>query len=270
MRWRRKTRWPFKETDKLLRDAGEGLRRRVIAIDESFLIEFFGTIIAALAAWAGLAWLSKFTGLSGWSAILPILSGLLLVAVVSAWRITRLWQERSNCFLGWFGERVTAENLRPLQLQGYQVFHDVPCASGKNGFNIDHVVVGPTGLAVVETKTRRKGNARRGHKDHEVTFDGKQLIWPWGEDRHGIQQTINEAEWLRKWVYDRTGLKLGVKRVLTLPGWFVRESPSSAIRVVNPKILPDVIRGRGEQVLSEIEIDLVVRLLDERCRDVAE
>ncbi len=145
--------------------------------------------------------------------------------------------------MGWFGERLTAEHLRPLQQDGYRVFHDVPAEAGKHGFNLDHVVVGTTGVFVVETKTRRKGNARDGMKDHEVVFDGRQLVWPWGEDRHGVDQTIAQADWLRKWVEENTGLRVQVKRVLTLPGWFVRESPSQIIRVVNPKILPDVIRG---------------------------
>jgi hypothetical protein len=123
---------------------------------------------------------------------------------------------------------------------------------------------------VVETKTRRKGNAREGLKDHEAVFDGRQIIWPWGEERHGIEQTIAQADWLTKWIEANTGLKVQVKRVLTLPGWFVRESPSPIIRVVNPKILPDVIRGRGEVVLTLEQVDQIARQLDRICRDVAD
>jgi len=102
---------------------------------------------------------------------------------------------------------MTAEKLRPLELQGYHVYHDVPAESGKRGFNLDHVVVGPTGVTLVETKTRRKGNARQGYKDHEVIFDGTRLDWPWGADRHGIQQAVAEADWLAKWIRNCTGLK---------------------------------------------------------------
>ena len=61
-----------------------------------------------------------------------------------------------------------------------------------------------------------------------------------------------------------------VKPVLAVPGWFVRESPSPNVRVVNPKILPDVIRGRGECVLDNQQIDLITRLLDKLYRDVAD
>ena len=118
---------------------------------------------------------------------------------------------------------------------GCRVFHDVPCAPGAKGFNIDHAVVGPTGVCVVETKTRGKGNARPSLKDHEVFFDGRQLNWPWGYDRDDIQQTINQGDWLRKSIDEWTGWKVTVKCVLSLPGWFVRESPSRLLSPVDSK-----------------------------------
>jgi hypothetical protein len=71
-------------------------------------------------------------------------------------------------------------------------------------------------------------------------------------------------------VHERLGLRIVVEPVLAVPGWFVRESPSPNVRVVTPKILPDVIRGRGERLLDDQQIDLITRLLDERCRDVAD
>ena len=270
LRWRRKTKWPFKESDKLLRGPGEELRRKIAQLDESFVLEYAGSIIAALVCWPLFGLIAKLVGLKGWNAAALVIGGLLLVAAISAWRCTRLWKKRADYYLGWFGERLVAEKLRPLQLQGYRVFHDIPCEPGKKAFNIDHVVVGPTGVTVVDVKTRRKGNARPGFKDHEVSFDCSKLVWPWGEDRHGIQQALNEADWLAKWLFERTGLKLPVKALLTLPGWYVRESPSSLLRVVNPDFLTSAISGRGETVLQPREIDLIARQLDQRCRDVEE
>jgi hypothetical protein len=268
LRWARKTKWPFKEGDRLLRGPGEGLRRQIAGVDGSLAVELGAAIMAALISWPVWAWLMALINLKGWLAVIGICIGMLTVALVSVWRIGRLWQKRANLYLGWFGERITAEKLRPLQLQGYRVFHDMPCASGKAAFNIDHVVVGATGVAIVEVKTRRKGNARLGYKDHEVKFDGSQLDWPAGYDRKSVQQAINEADWLGKWIYDRTGLKTSPKAVLTIPGWMVHESPSLSLRVVNPSFLPDAIRGRGEAVLTAQQVDLIARQLEERCRDV--
>jgi hypothetical protein len=267
-RARRKTKWPFKASDRLLRGPGEGLRREVVRIDEAFLQEYVGSVLVAVVCYPVFVYLGRALGLTGWKAVAFVLGGLLTVAAIFAWRAVRVWKKRSNHYLGWFGERLVAEKLRPLQSQGYRVFHDVPGEPGKKGFNIDHVVVGPAGVAVVEVKTRRKGNARPGLKDHEVIFDGTKVIWPQGDDRRSIQQAINEADWLTKWIFARTGLRVAVKPCLTFPGWFVRESPNAALRVVNPDFLPKAIIGSGDIVLQPGEVDLIARQLDTICRDV--
>jgi hypothetical protein len=146
----------------------------------------------------------------------------------------------------------------------------VPAERGKHGFNIDHVVIGPSGVAIVEVKTRRKGNSRPGYKDHEVSFDGVRLDWPWGYDQRCIQQALNEADWLAKWIMARTGLKLPVQAVLTIPGWWVNERATRPLRVVNPSFLPDVIRQLADTPLSPQKVELIVRQLDVVCRDVEE
>jgi hypothetical protein len=66
-------------------------------------------------------------------------------------------------------------------------------------------------------------------------------------------------------------LVIGVdmRAMLTLRGWWVNESPTKLpIRVVNPKNLPDVIRGRGDRVLTDEQIALIARQLDSLCWDV--
>jgi hypothetical protein len=269
-RRRRKTRWPFDETLKLLRSPGESLKRRLAKMDEDFMVEFFSVCVTIIILLPCSAWVGKRIGLTGWPSLVFLVVPSLVVSAFSSWRFVGRWKERTEYFLGWFGERVTAEHLRPLHLHGYRVFHDVPCKSGENGFNIDHAVVGPSGVWVVETKTRRKGNARPGLKDHEVTFDGQRLNWPSGYDQKAVEQTINEADWLRKWIKETTGWDVAVRCVVSIPGWYVRESPSKLIRVVNPKVLPAVVEGRGPAVLTEQQIDQISRQLEIRCRDVAD
>ncbi|MEZ5277059.1 MAG: nuclease-related domain-containing protein [Opitutaceae bacterium] len=179
-------------------------------------------------------------------------------------RLNRMRDDR----LGYLGERAVGEYLEPLKPDGYRVFHDVPASNGKKRFNLDHVVVGPTGVALVETKARRKRRARPGYKEYEASFDGRKVIFPWGEDTQGIKQAKAQADWLSNWITTRTGLKTPVRPILTFPGWFVKESPSPGIRVINPKILPQAVKGRGQQILSAQEIDLIARQLDSICRDV--
>jgi Nuclease-related domain len=53
------------------------------------------------------------------------------------------------------GERLTAKVLCPLVREGWTVAHDVPLSRG----NLDHVLVGPPGVFLLETKFRA-GRAR--------------------------------------------------------------------------------------------------------------
>ncbi|HEX9145591.1 MAG TPA: nuclease-related domain-containing protein, partial [Candidatus Binatia bacterium] len=48
--------------------------------------------------------------------------------------------------LGRNGERDVGQKLEPLRKHGYQVFHDII----GDGFNIDHVLIGPAGIFTVQ------------------------------------------------------------------------------------------------------------------------
>ncbi len=75
-------------------------------------------------------------------------AGLLTVAVFLVWAMRDGLRSIESFFKGARGEEMVALLLAALP-RGYHVFHDVPC--GESG-GIDHVVVGPSGLFVIETK----------------------------------------------------------------------------------------------------------------------
>lgn len=75
-------------------------------------------------------------------------AGLLGVAVFLVWAVRDGLNGIRSFFKGARGEEMVAALLEALP-SGYHVFHDVPC--GESG-GIDHLVVGPSGLFVVETK----------------------------------------------------------------------------------------------------------------------
>jgi hypothetical protein len=102
---------------------------------------------APLVAAAGLA-----SGLLAAQAGLPP-AGLLGVAVAAlvGWRLrfrpseqARSWQRGAH------GERGTARLLDRLTREGYVVFHDL--AVPGSDANVDHLVIGPTGLFVIDSK----------------------------------------------------------------------------------------------------------------------
>lgn len=63
-------------------------------------------------------------------------------------RLLALLKERKNFVLGLEGELATGEELNKLMLDGCRVFHDVPIKYG----NVDHVVIGESGVYCVNTK----------------------------------------------------------------------------------------------------------------------
>ena len=264
---RKKDRPP--EEFKLLRSPGETQRRRVQKADENLLFYFFGgaflpLVIVSLVLLLAIQ-LPKKLVLVGVAvaAVLFIASTVCAVIV-----LLRFLNRRRNDLLGYLGERAVAEHLEQLKPEGYRIFHDVPCEGRKKNFNIDHVVVGKTGVTAIEVKTRRKKKGRPGFEEHVVTYDGQRLIWPWGEDCCGIDQVRAEADWLREFIEKRTGLRIDPKAILAFPGWLVKERVVAAFRVANHKVGPSIIAQWKPQPLSPEQIDLISRQLDERCRDV--
>lgn len=267
---KRRPKLPFKpERDRLMRGPGESLKKKIELMDENLIYLLMGLIVLPLCGGfgvlAGMQWAQ--VGSPGLRMALALFVALGLVAG-GAYYLAKEAIRRGNHYLGWFGERMTAEELEPLRGLGWQVFHDVPAESGKQEFNIDHVVIGPGGVFSIETKMRRKGNARPGRKDHEVRYDGTELSWPWKEDRYGLDQAARNARWLNDWLSLMTGERITVTPVLVFPGWYV--VPPNAVHpvsVVHTSYLTGFVSMRKD-VLNPKQIDLLARQLESRCRDV--
>lgn len=252
----------------LLRGPGESLRQRIVELDQNVMgTALTMTLIPWLAIGAIIWWVpmigKQYAGLA------LVLAALVLLVQISAmsWWVYRHVLRRRNFLMGYYGERAVAEELDKLG-KDYRVFHALPVIGGLDGLNLDHVVVGPTGLFVIETKTRRKGRTRKGFEAHKVFYDGRQLIWPWAEEADSVQQAMVEADWLSRWIRHMTGFEIAVRPVLALPGWWVETLTPGPVAVQNPKNLPSYILGNGERVLDDKQIDLIAHRLDSRCRDV--
>jgi hypothetical protein len=252
----RKGRHPISE--KIRRWPGYGLRLKVEQLQEIYLewvaILFFAPMF--LSAFA-LATSTEQT---------PIwLLGVAIAVVVGLcfWRLT-FWLGKLRAHrLGLAGELIVAERLDQLRDHGYTVFHDYPLEKS----NVDHVVVGPTGVFAIETKTRRKRSGTNSNEDYKVCFDGQKLVYPHCTDSKGLEQAKRQAEMMSAALHLRLGLKVYVAPVLTLPGWYVTEKVKSNLRVLNPKHLAAMIRA-AKCSLSRDEIRNITIAIEEKCRDV--
>jgi hypothetical protein len=101
--------------------------------------------------------------------------------------VWRLEDELRNWRFELRGEQAVAESLagRGVAAAGYVAFHDVP---GEGEWNVDHVVVGPGGVFVLEKKARPRRKATRPQAEQDVFLDGKVPEFPWCYDRKAAEQ----------------------------------------------------------------------------------
>ncbi|MEO8352663.1 MAG: nuclease-related domain-containing protein [Chthoniobacteraceae bacterium] len=253
-------------SEKLLRPAGESLRRKLEKLDDRvndcLMWAFLGPgMVAAMFV----------TGKPLPRPNLTFLTTIIALVIVGGWFAYQVWklvgllQQRRNYRLGFAGERAVAEELNQLMLDGCRIFHDVPMEPYGN---VDHVVVAPGGVYAVEAKARRKRKAPPGKRDHEVTFDGDRLNFPTTTDTKPIQQARQQADRLRKFLSKAVGETVHVRPILTFPGWYVTTRSKSDLSVLNPKNIRSAVLNGQQPALPENLRQRVIHQLDQKCRDV--
>ena len=227
MNW--KTRSPLK--DKPLRLPGQSLeeeRRKLLEdkLEMAVLAAIFVTMMAVMEWWR------YYFDRPPKPVLFSVMA--LACAAFAAWRVWRVRPRLRALRQGMEGERAVGQFLERLRERGYQIFHDVI----GNGFNLDHVLIGPAGVFTIETKTWSKplkGDARG-------ICEGDSLrIGSLEPDRNPIIQARAQAAWLQQLLSDSTGKKYAVRPVILFPGWYVEPDPASTrggVWVLEPKALP--------------------------------
>jgi hypothetical protein len=157
-------------------------------------------------------------------------------------------------------EQFTAQELNRLVADGCMIFNDLPC----EGFNIDHVVIGPSAVYAIETKSRQKPKRDAEGGSHKVAYDGDVLRFPDHLTKKPLDQAARQADWLAREIERVTAQRVLVIPALALPGWWVEYSKTSStgrVRVFNPA-------GKGARFMTEgggARLDPSVRSLVAQC-----
>lgn len=249
---------PF--TGQPLRPPGESLRLKIQDLDEEITDEILKMI--AVPCFAASIFVTAFKDPS-WHFIAVL---FLVTVLYVSWRTKRLralMQTLWNYRLGFDGERVVGEELNQLMADGYRVFHDFPF----DGFNIDHVVVGPTGVYAVETKAKRKQTGSNGKKlEWQVQYDGKSLMFPLsGPDDRWLDQAARNARSLSKWLSKAVAEDISASPILVLPGWLIDRKARGEVNVLNEKEVRYSF-PKTKSPLPPVLIQRIAHQLSEKCR----
>jgi len=147
--------------------------------------------------------------------------------------------------------------------EGYYVYHDFPA----DQFHIDHIVIGPTGVMAVETKTRSKSSSRNRDLDPVVTYDGRMLHFPKYSDYEIIEKAQHQAAWLSSWISSAVGEDIAARAMVALPGWSVKRTSADGIPVVNPNQIETLFRHIKPRPLTESQMTSIVSEIDRQCRN---
>lgn len=253
-------------TGNLLRGPGETLRSQIEINSDRILDSFFLLLLVAVPAYALLMLFVYIGGnrIEYWQIFLT----LFIYAGLTFWATRRLYLlmvNSRNLHLGLDGELAVGQELNHLMLHGCRVYHDFPA----EGFNIDHVVVGPGGVYAVETKGRAKPDKGRGALDAKVIYDGEILRFPDWHEVKPLEQAKHQAIWLGKWLSSAVGHWISVTPALALPGWFVERTQAGKVLVFNGKGPFFLAKPNSRSSLNEQQIQQISHQLEQHCRDVA-
>jgi hypothetical protein len=172
--------------------------------------------------------------------------GLFLMQIINR-KANHTIKRAKDAERGAAAEEKVALRLTDLP-EGYFGFHDLSF----NGFNVDHLVLGPAGIFVVETKS------------HPGTVDanGETLLLNGKPPRKNfLNQTWSQTKSMQEYLWKMTSKEWKIKPVLCFTNAYVKvRRPVKGVEVVSLKYL-NTFLGRQSANLEHADIQHVLRVL---------
>ncbi len=228
------------------RQAGQSLNERwQQLLDDRLILIVFGPMMLwmmTLAVWGQTA-LAKPPTPRFWCCIAIIGTGCAVISYL------RLMPQARALKRGERGERLVAEQLEELRATGYRCFHDLV----RDGFNVDHVVVGPAGVFVVETKFRSGSGLIEFRNGQGIFIGGRP------EERDSLKQARGNALAVNHLIQQDTGMNVFVKPVVVFVGdWKVKNAwRDTHVRVITANDVGGYFQRQDQPELTRREIELI-------------
>ena len=186
------------------------------------------------------------------------MAGLILVALCTGLAVAMYAGERRTAayFKGALGEEEVARALHRLP-SGYTVFHGLLPRGAKT--DLDHVVVGPTGIFVVETKNWAGAITVNGQ---EVLYNGQR------PDRAPLEQVKEAAGCLHRALTNGVSQAWSVRAVICFAGGNLPSGVQgvAGVMLCGPNDLPGLLAEGGGDVLGAAEVNELVEVLKQMDR----
>ncbi len=240
---------------KPLRHAGQSTQEMLDTLVDEKMMGYF-MVAMMLIIMLIYDWWLYFHPMTRRPVIVTLLS--LLAVVYCVYKIFQLRLDIKNLKLGRDDEKAVGQFLEQLRQDGCIVFHDIV----GNKFNLDHVVLSPKGIYVIETKTYSKPKG----KEARVYYDGTHLnIDSVGNKDDILIQVEAATSWLKETLKESTGKDFAIKPVVVFPGWYVESNNHNKHWIINPKGLPKFIQSQKE-ILSKEDVRLAAYHLSRYIR----
>jgi len=185
----------------------------------------------------------------------PVLFGFAGIFIVVLWLAWDFYDGVSSYFKGARGEEIVAVQLVAGLPQGYHVFHDLELSGAAP---IDHLVVGPSGVFVIETK----------FWSGRVTCENNLLMVDGGEpSRSPVEQAGVEVNALHQWFSEKMKDVPAITPVVCFAGNTFEGSVDGSVfklrgvGVCNVNEICNMILA-GNADLSPAEIERIIKLLE--------
>ena len=188
-----------------------------------------------------------------WETILIALSVVVLVLICLLNLVQNL-RLRRQMQRAYEGKQLAARALEPLMEQGYFIFHDLILEQ----IHIDHLIVGPKGVFCVQTQSPPDTARESHHAAATVTYNGRALFYPKGEEYISIEKANLHAEWLSGWLSQFLEEPIAARAILAMPGWVVKRTSADGIPVVNPSQFDSLFKHINARPLPEPSIRVLV------------
>ncbi len=247
---------------KPIRQAGESLRKQM---DDVWEKDIYDELVSGVVVFSSI--------LMAWIVFLIPGYNLLTMSILSIFGLgylvhlgfkikTKLHYYR--CLKkGMLGERLVEEQLDEIRKSGFDVFHDFVLKDERGTENIDHIIVGPSGIFTLETKN---WSAKGVPQDDRITFDGEVLkIGSHRQADKVLKQPRRQAAKLQSILQPVTQEPLWVVPILCFWDRYVqltRFNPTG-LQVVNQRGISSFILAREQKYSPE-----TVRKISAKLREL--